>query len=183
MPDHEYPTGPLSWGDTPTWPEGAPDLRPRGLILLESSLYFAGHVEEDDESAEDPDKPAGTFDWIINGHPGHTIEETKTWHAGLIGEIFVCREGWHLRVAAVLPVEGRGDSYEQCIQEDYVEARLGFWASHILWDFVSAEANRLLVGARVGFTLPAATPRPRLRSEIPEPEEDPHGEDDVDLDS
>ena len=140
-------------------------------MLLESSLYFAGHADEDDETKDD-DKAATTFRWTIDGHPGQMEEGGATWHTGLIGEIFVCREGWHLIVAAALQVEGRAERFKECLGSADVEACLGYWASHILWDFVSVEANRLLVGARVGFALPVATPRPQLRSELPDADDD-----------
>lgn len=178
MPEREFPTEPLPWGDVDDWPVSAPDLRPRGVILLEASLYFAGA-----HSDEDIDEPVDTFDWVITGHPGHLGEGTGTWHTALVGELFLCRDGWHLAVAAILPVEGRPDVYGECAESAEVEDRLGYWSSHVLWDFVSQEANRLLVGARVGFTMPAATPRPQLRSKMPEPEFDAATNDEVDLDS
>ena len=169
MPERRLPSEPLEWGSVEPWPLDAPDLRPRGLILIESSLTFAGHPSEEhneDVQQDTQDTWDGGFDWTVAGQPAH-VTENGEWHAALIGDIFICREGWHLMVGAVLPIDGRPGVFDDCTDRDDVERRLGYWASHLLWDFLIVEGNRQLVNARTGFTLPSATPRPVLRHELP----------------
>lgn len=167
--ERKLPDRPLEWGSVESWPAEAPALRPRGLILIESTLTYAGHPEdrvEDEVGEEDDDVWDGGFDWTIAAQPGH-VSESGVWHAALIGDVFICRGGWHLLIAAVLPLEGRPGVFEDLSAPEDVEKRLGYWASHVLWDFLVAEGNRQLVSARTGFSLPAATPRPTLRHEMP----------------
>lgn len=163
------PANPLDWeGDAQRWPAAAPSLKPHGLILLESSITYAGHDEDDDEDER-------TFDWVISGHPAHATSEGDDWSTALVGELFVCREALHLVVAAVLPLRARFDVFTECATAGEVEDRFAYWASDLLWDFIAAEGNRQLVSMRASFVVPAETPRPRLTGAVPPASDSPTG--------
>ena len=137
----DRPSEPLGWDGYDQSHPSAPAVQPVAIVLLESSVEVMPHPVSEGEDSFNPD--SWTFDWGVAGQGHLPVDGEDGWHVAVIADLFVCRNGVHLTVAAFLHLRVRED-LEELTSRD-VEERYGYWSSHILWDYIAAEANRQLL--------------------------------------
>lgn len=131
------------------FPDGAPDVAIGGLDIARATLV--------QRYGDDDDHGANGLHWDINLSAGHSERAVL-----LLGDLLVHDERWFGGVTSIVVVTFRDPSRILPIGEgDHaeVEARLGAWAAHVLYDTAAAGLRRLIAGTEVcKLSVPRETP-------------------------
>jgi hypothetical protein len=114
----------------------------------------------------DAEAGEATFDWTLS-LASLVVEDSPEGEAptrGLVGNLFISENDWHLGVTALLMVDSRGPVEEHLahLDDDKALEELAPWAGHVLWDHVALVARTIAGAAAAPLNIPQLTPTPRL---------------------
>lgn len=139
------------------WPKRTPNVRPGGMVVLRT--YAENSGLHDDEVGEDGGT-LGEVDWTILAI-GLSPSSPAGQPVGLIGEMQVCSNGWHLGVTALMPLGLRGAALK-VFRDTGLDGMqpLALWATHFMWDFVATVGRTHAGSISANINIPFATPDP-----------------------